>query len=184
MHTWKTTLLALFVGTTPLAAGCDEGESEAETETVDTEEGEASAENVAEEGEPEEAEAAEEDEPAGPRVAAEGYVVELRGAEGAVASGELTQLAVVVEGQGEWHLNQDFPFGVEVQAPAGVELPKASFGKSDAASFEEEAARVDVPLTPTAAGEHQVQAEVRFAICNPQSCIPKTETVALALQVE
>ena len=114
----------------------------------------------------------------------EGYTVELSGADGALTSGELTQLALVIEGQGEWHLNQDFPFGVDIQAPDGVTLPKASFGKTDAASFADEGARVDVPLTPTAGGEHMVQAEVRFAICNPQSCIPKTETVALALQVE
>ena len=114
----------------------------------------------------------------------EGYTVELSAADGALTSGELTQLALVIEGQGEWHLNQDFPFAVDVQVPSGVQLPKASFGKADAASFADEGARVDVPLTPTAAGEHTVHAEVRFAICNPQSCIPKTETVALALQVE
>ncbi len=175
MHSWKTPLLALALAAAPLM-GCEE--EPAETETPETEEPEAEAPEA--EAEAPEAEA----EPAGPRVVQEGYTVELSGAEGALTSGELTQLALVIEGQGEWHLNQDFPFGVDVQAPEGVQLPKDSFGKADAASFADEGARVDVPLTPTAAGEHTVQAEVRFAICNPQSCIPKTETVALALRVE
>lgn len=177
MHPWKTPLLALALAAAPLM-GCEEEPVETEpTETDSTDEPEAEAPEPS-------AEAPEDEGPAGPRVAQEGYVVELRGADGAVTAGELTQLALVVEGQGEWHLNQDFPFGVEVQAPEGVQLPKASFGKGDAASFADEGARVDVPLTPTAAGEHMVEAEVRFAICNPQSCIPKTETVALALRVE
>jgi len=170
MHSWKTPLLAFVLAAAPLM-GCEE--EPAEPETAETDEPRAEAET------PEAEEAA----PAGPRVAQEGYTVELSGADGAVA-GELIQLALVIEGQGEWHLNQDFPFGVDVQVPEGVQLPKANFGKADAASFADEGARVDVPLTPTAAGEHTVEAEVRFAICNPQSCIPKTETVALALRVE
>ncbi|MAQ17686.1 MAG: hypothetical protein CMN30_23185 [Sandaracinus sp.] len=158
--------------------GCEEEPEPAEEPTEEVAEV-----DEAEAPEVEEAEEAEEEAAAGPRVEQEGYVVELRGGDGAT-SGELTQLAVVIEGQGEWHLNQDFPFGVSVTAPEGVQLPKDSFAKADAASFADEGARVDVPLTPTAAGEHTVQAEVRFAICNPQSCIPKTETVALALQVQ
>lgn len=174
MHSWKTPLLALALAAAPLM-GCEE--EPAETETPETEEPETEAPEVEQQAE---AEA----EPAGPRVVQEGYTVELSGADGAVTSGELTQLALVIEGQGEWHLNQDFPFAVDIQAPDGVQLPKDSFGKDDAASFADEGARVDVPLTPTAAGEHTVEAEVRFAICNPQSCIPKTETVALALQVQ
>jgi len=172
MHSWKTPLLVLALATAPLM-GCEEEPAET-PETDETAEAE-SPEPVEEEAEPE---------LAGPRVAQEGYTVELSGAEGPVTAGELTQLALVIEGQGEWHLNQDFPFGVDVQVPDGVQLPKDSFGKDDAASFADEGARVDVPLTPTAAGEQTVRAEVRFAICNPQSCIPKTETVALALQVE
>jgi len=178
MHPWKTPLLALALAAAPLL-GCEEEPAE----TTDETESEAEAESP-EPGEEETAEAEAEAEPPGPRVAQDGYTVELSGAEGPVRAGELTQLALVVEGQGEWHLNQEFPFGVDVQAPTGVQLAKESFGKDDAASFADEGARVDVPLTPSEAGEHTVQAEVRFAICNPQSCIPKTETVALALRVE
>ena len=176
MHSWKTPLLGLALVAAPLL-GCEEEPAATETPAPEGLE----AEPPQAEGDAPEAEAA--TEPAGPRVEQEGYKVELSGPDGASA-GELTQLALVVEGRGEWHLNQDFPFGVDVQVPEGVQLPKASFGKADAASFADEGARVEVPITPTAAGEHTVQAEVRFAICNPQSCIPKTETVALELRVE
>ncbi len=89
-----------------------------------------------------------------------------------------------MSGQGEWHLNQDFPFSVEVSHDADVTMPKERLGKDDAAEFADEAARVDIPLTPTAAGEHAVSAVVSFAVCNPESCVPHTETVGVRLAVQ
>lgn len=119
-----------------------------------------------------------EPEPAGPT-----HVVELRPQADGYQAGTLGQFAVHVEGRGEWHLNQDFPFSVEVSGPDGVTFPKSELGKDDAAEFGDERARVDVPFTASAAGEHAVECTVRFAVCNPSSCVPKTETVALNLAV-
>lgn len=129
------------------------------------------------------------EEPSGPdteaeaRVATDSYVVELRPAEG-YTSGELGTLAVHVSGQGEWHLNQDFPFAVEVAHTDELTLPKERLSKEDAAEFGETEARVDVPLTPTAAGEHAVSAEVSFAVCIESSCVPHTATVGARLAVQ
>lgn len=162
-----------------LGVGCDEPAETPEPETTDpvTETPEVA------EAPPEAETAGAPDESAEARVATESYVVELRPAE-SYTTGELGQLAIHLSGQGEWHLNQDFPFSVEVSHDAEVTVPKARLGKDDAAEFADEAARVDIPLTPTAAGEHPVSAVVSFAVCNPESCVPHTETVGVRLAVQ
>ncbi len=121
---------------------------------------------------------------AGPRAEADSYVLEARPEEGGYEAGSLGQFAIRLSGRGGWHLNQDFPFSVELEGPATVTFPKATLEKGDAAEFTDDAARVDVPFTPAAAGEHEVRARVSFAVCSPTSCVPKTATVALNLRVD
>ncbi|MEM9074650.1 MAG: hypothetical protein AAGE52_39510 [Myxococcota bacterium] len=118
---------------------------------------------------------------AGPTAEEDTFLVEARAEEGGYASGTLGQFAIHLAGRGEWHLNEEFPLSVEIEAPEGVSVPKTTLAKEDAAEFGEESARFDVPFTPTAAGEHRVMARVNFAVCNPQSCIPKSATLALNL---
>ncbi len=120
----------------------------------------------------------------GPRAEEESYVLEARPEAGGYHAGNLGQFAIHLTSRGEWHLNQDFPFSVELEGPADVSFPKATLGKGDAAEFEDEAARVDVPFTPSAAGEHEVRARVAFAVCSATSCVPKTATLALNLRVD
>lgn len=122
------------------------------------------------------------DESAQPRAEAESYVLELSPA-GEYRSGQLAQLTLSAQGQNGWHLNEDFGFNVRVAHVDALDLPKSDLTKDDAASFSEDGARVDVPLTPTAAGEHALSAEVEFAVCNPSSCVPVTQTVGLRLAV-
>ncbi|MBX3249848.1 MAG: hypothetical protein KF901_21905 [Myxococcales bacterium] len=123
-------------------------------------------------------------EASGPRAEDESFTLEARPEEGGYTTGALGRFGIHIEGRGGWHLNHEFPVSVDVTAPAGVQLPRASLSKEDAAEFVDERARFDVPFTPSAAGEHEVQAVVSFAMCNPTSCVPKTFAVALALNVE
>ena len=99
------------------------------------------------------------------------------------AAGQLAQFGIHLTGKGEWHVNEDFPFAVRLEAPAGAGLAKTQLAKSDAAEFGESGARLDVPFTPSAAGAHRVIAHVEFAMCNPQSCVPKTAAVGVRLDV-
>lgn len=122
------------------------------------------------------------DESAAARAETEQYVVELRPQDG-YAAGELGQFALHLEGQGEWHLNQDFPFAITVSHADGLQLPKTSLEKTDARAFEDEGADFDVPFTPGAAGEHPVSARVEFAVCNPSSCVPQNAVVGLRIAV-
>jgi len=102
---------------------------------------------------------------------------------GAYAAGKLGSFEVTIEPRGEWHINMDFPTEVTVKSGEGITLPKASLDKKAAAEFKEELARFDIPFTAAAAGEHEVECNVRFAMCSEENCVPEERTVVLALNV-
>ncbi len=174
----------LVVGTLALALGAC-GDDEEQTEGTVTESPAEPQAPAAEEREgaagaqaPEAAEAA-----GGPVVNDEAF--ELRAAaSGPYTHGQLGQFAITLTTRGEWHVNQEYPIAVELTAPSEVGLPKAELERGDAAEFGEERARFDVPFTPTAAGEHRVEAKVSFAVCTDENCIPDERTLALVLPVE
>jgi len=103
---------------------------------------------------------------------------------GPYAAGKLASFGVSLVPKGKYHVNQDFPMTIAVKAPDGVTLPKAKLVKGDAAEFDEQKARFDVPFTAAAAGSHRVECEVNFAVCTPETCVPDERTLALNLAVE
>ncbi len=125
-----------------------------------------------------------------PTAAAAGPVVEdptftlAATAAGPYAANALGHFVVKLTPKGEYHVNEEYPIAIELKAPAGVTLPKASLAKADAAEFSASTARFDVPVTPTAAGEHRVTAKVSFAVCTPENCMPDERTLELALAVQ
>lgn len=123
------------------------------------------------------------DAPPGPTAQGDGYALEARLA-GPYSAGQLASFAIALEAREQWHLNQDYPTKVTVQGPGTVAFPRAELAKGDAASWGEDAARFDVPFTPSETGEHPVQATVKFAICTEETCIPTERTLALKLPVE
>jgi hypothetical protein len=120
--------------------------------------------------------------PPSDKVETDSFTLNLRPA-GAYAANQLGNFVVALEPKGHWHINQDYPISIKVKAPAGLELPKAELGKPDAAEFGEKIAKFDVPFTPKAAGPATVECEVSFAMCTPETCVPDTRTLALALPV-
>lgn len=105
-------------------------------------------------------------------------------AEGSYPSGELGQFAITLTPLGGYHVNEEFPLSVELEAPVEVGLSKSQLEKDDTAEFGEDRARFDVPFTPTGAGAHRVNATVSFAVCTPETCIPDERTLALVVPVE
>ena len=72
---------------------------------------------------------------------------------------------------------------LDLKAPAGVKLDKPSLAKPDAAEFGEHKARFDVPFSAEK-GAHQLSANVDFAVCTPETCVPDQRTVAVSLSVK
>jgi hypothetical protein len=122
-------------------------------------------------------------EPPGPEVMTDSYRLAAETAD-THAVGQLGQVTVEITGRGEWHVNEDFPTRVEVRGPPGVTLPKASLQKADAAEFGEQRARFEIPFTAEAAGAYVMTADVAFAICTDDTCVPQRKSLAVALQVE
>jgi hypothetical protein len=92
-------------------------------------------------------------------------------------------LKLLLEARGGYHVNQDYPIKVQLKAAGGVALPKPSLGKADAAEFGEHKVRFELPFTAQA-GVREVSAEVDFAVCTAETCVPDQRTVALSLNVK
>jgi hypothetical protein len=101
---------------------------------------------------------------------------------GPFEAGQEGHFDIRLAARGNYHVNQDYPISVQITGPDGVTLPRATLGRPEAAEFSETVARFDVPFT-AATGHHEVRALVDFAVCTPESCMPDSRTLAIALDV-
>jgi hypothetical protein len=127
--------------------------------------------------------------PAEQKVVAAGPVIEDTTFKLALASdGELTanapaNLKLVLEARGGYHVNQDYPIKVQLKTASGVKLTKPTLGKADAAEFGEHKVRFELPVTAEA-GTRELSADVDFAVCTAETCVPDQRTVVLSLNVK
>jgi hypothetical protein len=103
---------------------------------------------------------------------------------GSYAAGKPGSVAITLKPRGVYHVNQDYPMSIALKVPPALTVAKAELQKSEAAEYTEQVARFDVPVTPTQAGTHQLEANVKFAVCTPENCVPDERTLALALTVQ
>lgn len=99
------------------------------------------------------------------------------------SAGNAATVKLVLEARGNYHVNQEYPIKIDLKAPAGVTLPKPSLGRPDAAEFGEKIARFEVPFTAPA-GAHELSADVDFAVCTPETCVPDQRKLAIKLAVK
>jgi len=103
---------------------------------------------------------------------------------GPYSTGKLGTFAVALKPRGVYHVNQEYPMSITLKGDDALSFPKAELQKSDAAAFDEKAARFDVPFTAQKTGDHRVEARVRFAVCTPENCMPDERTLALTVAVK
>jgi 2-oxoglutarate dehydrogenase E2 component (dihydrolipoamide succinyltransferase) len=103
---------------------------------------------------------------------------------GPYAAGKLGTFAVSLTPRGVYHVNQEYPVSISLQGDTGLSFPKSQLAKGDAATFGEKLARFEVPFTAASAGDHEVRAKVKFAVCTPENCVPDERTLALVLAVK
>ena len=94
------------------------------------------------------------------------------------------QVEIALEGRGDWHVNQEYPIRVALEATPGLTLPKRELVKGDASEFGEEKARFLAAVEPRAKGDHEVKCDVSFAMCTEENCVLEKRTVAMRLEVE
>jgi hypothetical protein len=120
----------------------------------------------------------------GPKVAGEGYTVEVAAPADAAANAEHASRVLLKPTQG-YHVNKDYPTSLKVTAPEGVSCANAEQTGSAAVKLEEQEALFDVKCTAAAAGEKKFEAKFSFAIClGEKACYPKTETLAWNVAVK
>jgi len=101
----------------------------------------------------------------------------------ALTTGKAGSATVTVLGRNGWHVNEEAPITLTINAPAGVAIAKAKLSRTDLAESKPERARFDVQVTAEKAGRQPVQAEARFVMCQESACKPVKETVTLMLEV-
>ena len=112
--------------------------------------------------------------PAGPTERSDGeeFAVEARH-EAAATVGQATTAVFVGTAKGSWHVNVEYPAKLEVLAAEGFTVAKTVLRKEDAAQFDEQQLRFDVPLTPTRAGELPVEFKFKFGLCSGDRCVTR-----------
>jgi hypothetical protein len=102
---------------------------------------------------------------------------------GPYKAGELGRVVLQLEPRGKFHINQEYPVEIALSGTVDTTFPKATLMKPDAAEFGEKKARFEVPFTAKNAGDHKLLANVKFAVCTDENCVPDERNLALALAV-
>ncbi len=75
---------------------------------------------------------------------------------------------VELHGNGEYHVNEQYPIAVEATVENGS-MPKTSLRRADAAEVTQAVARFEQPLTASGPGV-RVHGNVRFGVCRAEQC--------------
>jgi hypothetical protein len=98
-------------------------------------------------------------------------------------AGQPGTLKLVLDARGGYHVNQEYPIRIDLKAPAAVKLAKASLARPDAKAFTDVQAAFETGFTAEA-GTHEIIADVDFAVCTPETCVPDQRTLALSIDVK
>ena len=119
---------------------------------------------------------------AGPVVEETSFELRARAADDYVVGSDAT-FDIALTTRAGWHVNEEYPISVKVRSPSAIQVERDELSKEDAAEFGEEEARFEVPFTAAEAGEHRVEAQVDFAVCTPETCVPDERTLSFVLPV-
>ena len=121
--------------------------------------------------------------PPGPHVDTARYEVEVEPLGNAYTLTREGKFALEIRARRGYRIHPDFPIAVSLRAPSGVGIVRTAFTRVDATANDESAVRFEVPMAPTQAGEANIDATVRFAICAGEQCEPREEQLVLAITV-
>ena len=98
--------------------------------------------------------------------------------------GQEVETAITITPRNGFKINVEYPAKLTLEAvPAGTRVPSETVTKS-AMSVEDARLTVPVRFTADAPGERRLGGELRFSICNPQTCQMPRETVSFTTLAE
>lgn len=98
--------------------------------------------------------------------------------------GEESKVSIRVIPQGVWHMNLEYPTKLEITAPAGTTVAKPKLEKADAVKLDEQSCEFAIAFTPQEAGDKTFTGEFKFAVCQDEACVPKTEKLEFNVAVK
>lgn len=124
-----------------------------------------------------------------PQAQGAGHVIEEEGfklvaSAPSVSLNTASAIALHLDAKGKHHVNLEFPTTIEASGPGALGWQKTSFEAKDAKQMTEAKAWFELPLTPTAQGQHEAVLKVSFAVCTPESCMPEERTLRLPITVK
>ncbi len=86
--------------------------------------------------------------------------------------GKPTTVKIKVLPARSYHMNKEFPTSLVLTPPAGITVAKQKLAGADV-KVEEAAIEFNVEFTPSQPGTKEIPGDLKFAICNADSCIPQ-----------
>jgi hypothetical protein len=99
----------------------------------------------------------------------------------AVAAGSSATAKLTVKPGKGYHMNEEFPTNLKLEAAAGCTLAKTELGVDDATAFDKDHLEFDVACTPASAGTYTVSGKLKFAVCTNTTCDPKRQAISFAV---
>jgi len=123
------------------------------------------------------------DKNAPPRVETPSFVLEVTAPHSA-STAEPTPISITIEGRGGFHVNLEYPLRIELGGSEGVVLAKTTLAAADARELSEDRARFETQARWSGTGRHWLAARAQFAVCAPDTCVPRDEVLAIAIDVQ
>ncbi|HZF50390.1 MAG TPA: hypothetical protein VE093_17150 [Polyangiaceae bacterium] len=118
----------------------------------------------------------------GTAIASSNYKLSVSAASAKVSAKSSATITVVpTDG---FKMNLEYPTKVTLNAPAGVSLEKAKLTAKDAKQLDAKAAIFDVAFTASEPGKKTITGEIKFAVCTENSCDPKSQQIAIDVDVQ
>lgn len=86
---------------------------------------------------------------------------------------------VTVTPAANFHISQEYPMSLTLEAPPGVKLAKTELAKGDAVTFNEKTLQLAIKETSDKAGTYEIKGCFKFGVCDPSSCHPKKQPIAI-----
>jgi hypothetical protein len=123
------------------------------------------------------------DSSAPPRLETETFALELATATSASAA-QPTPISITIEGRGGYHVNLEYPVRIELGGSEEATLATGVLTAVDARELSEARARFETQARWSNIGRHWLAARVQFAVCTPDTCVPRQESLAVFVDVQ
>ena len=110
------------------------------------------------------------------------YTLKLEGSARAVA-GKAERLGLRIDPQKGYEVHKEPPVRMTVTAGAGIVPAQAAFTNKDL-KLDGAAASIEVPFTAQTKGKWDVDAAIKFYLCNDKACTPTEGKVSVKVAVQ